>query len=105
MFRPGPLWVRKRHCRPPRQPVDLAATTKGHQAANQARIGKFGADYAAARPRPYEAGMVAVMEARENRFTLVMFTSASTGADRVCGPHHEFGVSHLHSLSLPQRNS
>ena len=26
MFRPGPLWVRKRHCRPPRQPVDLATT-------------------------------------------------------------------------------
>ena len=22
------LWVRKRHCRPPRQPADLAATTK-----------------------------------------------------------------------------
>jgi hypothetical protein len=33
------------------------------------------------------------------------FVRTLLGFAHTCGPHHEFGVSHPHSLSLPQRNS
>ena len=103
MFPLGPLWVRKRHCRPPRQPVDLAATKDV-----KLRIKRVLVDVepiTQQRDPVLMASMVAVMEARENRFTLVMFTSASTEGDRVCGPITNSTCRILAPFHFPQRNS
>jgi hypothetical protein len=107
------LWVRKRHCRPPRQPVDLAATTKDIKLRIKrvlVNLEPITQQRDPILPDPCAVWLDITLSIVELESVTVMKRvwwpqwrrdrtgsrsscprAASTGADRVRGPHHEFG--------------